>query len=292
MKTKVDTNEIKQMFPKEHAKIVKSMAKKGVAEEDIDWKFTWCVRIGHLDCRDPKPYQKPDTLEEFVENIKETYGVALEGQNGRKYNGEPVDIKTNLPSYFLEVAKNQHAEHQRKTSKAKAKASNLGSVLESVGKKGSATSSNTFDHATGQGFAFGEVLNALWNTERPEFPTIEDIKSARPDVHDAYAAKADGTKLVVFNPRAGDCDEWGFNLMDVEMATRRDGQDRIILADGFAYAIEGEAAVWMGSLAKLDKARAAKEGEEFRGWRNTKQYRLTSAEIEGLIKGKIFKFVF
>lgn len=44
MKTKVDPNEIKQMFPKEHAKIVKSMAKKGVAEEDIDWKFTWCVR--------------------------------------------------------------------------------------------------------------------------------------------------------------------------------------------------------------------------------------------------------
>lgn len=39
MKTTVDTNEIKKLHPTEHSKIVKAMAKKGVAETDIEWKY-------------------------------------------------------------------------------------------------------------------------------------------------------------------------------------------------------------------------------------------------------------
>lgn len=46
----------------------------------------------------------------------------------------------------------------------------------------------------------------------------------------------------------------------------------------------------MGPLRKSEKARAAGEGQEFRGWKNTKQYRLTKQEIEAITKGNIFTF--
>lgn len=291
MKTTVDTNEIKQLHPTEHSKIVKAMAKKGVAEADIEWKYTYCVRIGHLDCHNPAPHKNPETIDEFVENIKETYGVALEGQNGRKYNSEAVDIKTTMPSYFLEIAKQKHAEQQRRKNHRQSKTANLDSVLDAVGKTGSSDTTLDHDHTQAgvQGLMFGTIVNAL-HGDRPEFPTLEDIKTARPDVYEEYAAKADGTKLVVYNPQATDCDEWGFNVDGIELATRRNGEDRVLLEDGFAYKAKDGRAFWMGPLRQIEKARAAGEGQEFRGWKNTKQYRLTKQEIEAITKGNIFTF--
>jgi hypothetical protein len=47
--------------------------------------------------------------------------------------------------------------------------------------------------------------------------------------------------------------------------------------------------VFCGFLNSIEKAFNAKEGEEFSGWKRTKQYRLTKQEIEKSIKGKIFK---
>ena len=47
---------------------------------------------------------------------------------------------------------------------------------------------------------------------------------------------------------------------------------------------------WGGSLQKIDKAFTALEGQNFTGWKRTKQYRLTKNEIDTYLKSKIFKY--
>ena len=103
---------------------------------------------------------------------------------------------------------------------------------------------------------------------------------------------ADGKTLVIYSPRAKDADSHGLLYEPICLATRR-GKDMRIITNtdiGLAYRIEGDTAFWIGGLSKIDRAIEAAEGTEFRGWKNTKQYRYTASEISDATKGKVFKF--
>ncbi len=294
MNAKASIEEIKALFPEQHRKIEEAMAKKGIATADIQWEYDWCVRIGNpnMNCSDWKsmPVPKdPETLQEFEDEIKDRYGVSLIGKSGRKRNAERVDIKHSMPKMFKDIAASNHQELTKRTNKDSAKTSNLDSVLKAVGKSGSSAPIKT---PSGGGI-FGMIASNI-ASQSIVYPTLDDIRSARPDIAQKYENMADGTKLVVFNPQATDSDEWGFSTMDIKLATRRDNQTRVIVDEkglcASNYVIFGDTAKWNGNLRGIEKAIAASEGSEFRGWKNTKQYRYSKDEIKTITGRKIYTF--
>lgn len=100
----------------------------------------------------------------------------------------------------------------------------------------------------------------------------------------ATVDKADGTNLVYVSKHAGT------KVEKILLATKRDGEIRIIVDDNVAFVIDGDKVRWAGRLRGIDKALAAIPGSEFRGWKRTKQYRLTDAEISEMVKGRVFQF--
>lgn len=296
MNAKASIEEIKALFPDQHRKIEEAMAKKGITTADIQWEYDWCVRIGNpnMNCSDWKsmPVPKdPETLQEFEDEIKDRYGVSLIGKSGRKRNAERVDIKQSMPKMFKDIAASNHQEQTKRTNKDSAKTSNLDSVLKAVGKSGSYAPIKT---PSGGGI-FGMIASNI-ASQSIVYPTLDDIRSARPDIAQKYEAMADGTKLIIFNPQGSDTDEWGFSTRDIKLATRRDKETRVIVDEtglsGSNYVIFGDTAKWNGNLRGIEKAIAAPEGSEFRGWKNTKQYRYTRDEIKAITGGKIYTFGF
>lgn len=95
--------------------------------------------------------------------------------------------------------------------------------------------------------------------------------------------KADGAHLVYVAHN-------GTKVEKILLATKRDGEIRIIVDDHAAFVIDGDKVRWIGMLSGIDKALAAAPGSEFRGWKRTKQYRLTDAEISEMVKGRVFQF--
>ena len=102
-----------------------------------------------------------------------------------------------------------------------------------------------------------------------------------------YLDKADGKHLVFDNPYNGKTE-----VVKILLATERNGEIRMVdeKEPQIAYKIVGREIFWMGYLRGTEKAMAASPGSEFRGWKRTKQRRLTDAEISDLIKDKIFVF--
>jgi len=76
----------------------------------------------------------------------------------------------------------------------------------------------------------------------------------------------------------------------IQLATKRDGLIRLItdIDTGWAYEVHDLELYVLGGLQDIEKAMATPEGEEFRGWNNTKQYRLTRPQIYNLVKDKVF----
>lgn len=95
--------------------------------------------------------------------------------------------------------------------------------------------------------------------------------------------KADGAHLVYVAHN-------GTKVKKILLATKRDGDIRIIVDDNVAFVINDNKVYWSGMLRGIDKALAAAPGSEFRGWKRTKQYRLTDAEISEMVKGCVFQF--
>ena len=84
--------------------------------------------------------------------------------------------------------------------------------------------------------------------------------------------------------------EKGLRTEQVYLATRRDGVVRLVteIETGWAYEVEDTTLYALGGLSKIERAIATPEGTEFRGWQNTRQYRLTSQEIHDIVDGKVF----
>lgn len=130
-------------------------------------------------------------------------------------------------------------------------------------------------------------------------PTIEEINAVRPDVYQSYVAKADSKHLVLYNPYDPDCDEWGMLIFDVIAVTKRlgktaDKRPRVITDSfgedfkaGGCFYISDKGYDFDGWIKQYQKALEVNEGCEFRGWNNTKQYRLSAEETKELIGGKI-----
>lgn len=95
--------------------------------------------------------------------------------------------------------------------------------------------------------------------------------------------KADGAHLVYVAHN-------GTKVEKILLATKRDGEVRIILDDHSAFVIDDNKVYWSGMLRGVDKALAVAPGSEFRGWKRTKQYRLSDSEITELVKGRVFQF--
>jgi len=95
-------------------------------------------------------------------------------------------------------------------------------------------------------------------------------------------------KLFIYNPTHPDSNSNGVLENNILCATARltgkeKGLVRFIVDDaGSHYYIDdvnNQIAEHGGWLRNIDTAISAKEGEEFRGWKKTKQYRLTNEEI-------------
>ena len=103
-----------------------------------------------------------------------------------------------------------------------------------------------------------------------------------------YINKADGKHLVYFNPNLGTV-----QVEKILVSTKRNNEIRIVTDTPYieiAYKLNGNEILWMGYLNGLEKALAATPGTEFKGWKRTKQYRLTDNEISDLVKDKIFVY--
>ena len=101
---------------------------------------------------------------------------------------------------------------------------------------------------------------------------------------------SDGTRLVIYRgvlANGGDC----FSVDKILFGTRRGKINRITIDDlDITFALDEDRVVLVGSLSQktVAPALATSEGQEFRGWKRTKQYRLTKDEIAELVAGKIF----
>lgn len=288
MREIANVEEIKILYPDQYSSIISAMAKKGVRESEITWNYSWGIMMGNFDCSSLAIPKSPETLKEITEDVKKRYTVCIEGICGRKRNSELIDIKEYTPDFIKEIINSRFNKIEAEKNYKTTKAENLDSILKAVGKSG--TSNPKEKKGTG---VFGFFS---YYTKDPVYPTLEDIKIARPDIYQKYIDEADGTNLIIYNPRANDCDVWGFNKMFVELATRRDDNVRLITPvqglSSLNYLLNGDSVIWNGTLSKIEKAKAAAEGTNFKGWKNTNQYRFTREEIKDMIGGKIFLFKF
>ena len=99
----------------------------------------------------------------------------------------------------------------------------------------------------------------------------------------ATVDKADGAHLVYIAHN-------GTKVEKILLATKRNKVIRIIVDDHSAFVIDGNKVYWSGMLRGVDKALAVAPGSEFRGWKRTKQYRLSDSEISDMVKGRVFQF--
>lgn len=99
-------------------------------------------------------------------------------------------------------------------------------------------------------------------------------------------------KLFVYHPTHPDANSDGIIEYDILCATTRlTGEDKglvrfIYTKDGWYWHIDDVNKQYLEGnfpLRKIEKAFDAEEGTEFRGWRNTKQYRLTKDEIKSFV---------
>ena len=99
-------------------------------------------------------------------------------------------------------------------------------------------------------------------------------------------------KLFIYHPTHKDAKPNGIIEHDILCATMRlTGKDRglvrfIYNKDGWYWHIDDVNNQYVdggGMLSKIENAFAADEGTEFKGWSNTKQYRLTKDEIESFV---------
>jgi len=102
-------------------------------------------------------------------------------------------------------------------------------------------------------------------------------------------------KLFVYNPTHPDAKENGIIEYDILCATTRlTGKDKgrvrfITDMDGWYWYIDDIHKQYVeggGALKKIENAFAAEEGTEFKGWKRTKQYRLTKEEIKSFVVEK------
>lgn len=285
MEIKDSIKNIKKEYPDLYKSIIEKMKIKQVDTNKLEWYYSYCMMI------DNSP--DPTNLQDIINNYKTKFGISLEAKSGRKIESRLIKqngITGNIPSIFLKMAHDSWDKINKENIKEKKLISNLDSVLKSVGKKGSAKN-NKSKFKIGNGMDLLIYLNRIIKTKEPKYPTIKDIKNIRPDIYQNQLIKANGQNLVVYNPNnKEDCDEWGFYVIPVLLATQRNKEDRFIYdAIGFYYIIKDNILYYGGCLSGIDKALNANEGEKFVGWKRTKQYRLTKNEIELKIKSKIFK---
>lgn len=275
---------IKAEFPQEYNEIVNDLKKKGIDESDIEWGYNFSMRIGG-----PEP--TITNQQEDIEHAKTIYGISIKGSNGKKNKLIGIDNTVNFPIMFQNMAIDKFTETQIAEQLYKNRIANLDSILKSVSKTGTAEDRNPKMPAVMNGLEMMQFM--MMQRQAITYPTIEDIKKARPDIYQKYESIADGSKLVIFNPGHKECDEWGFVVETIALVSKRDGELRYVVEDeyikGSHYIIKDGKTLWAGNLSSVEKAFAAAEGSNFTGWKRTKQYRLTKQEIAAEIKGKLFE---
>jgi hypothetical protein len=278
MKIILTEEQVKTEHPLEYANILNQAAKKNLTMNGGEWSYSYGMLIGH----------KPDnnSLEDTIEHVKKTMSASLIYKEGRKQVYVRLNFSVYLPSKFREIAETIYDQETKAITLAANKQANFDAILKTSGVHEGFVD-NTED--TPAFMNIGMMMAHMTARKSTRYPRLEELKDSHPEVYAAYQAKADGTKLFIFNPDNQDADEWGFTSEDIQLATRRNDEVRFIYDNGYFYVIEGEYATWSGYLSGVEKAFEAKEGEDFKGWKKTNQYRLTQAEIEQHIKGKVFK---
>ena len=293
MEIALDQKTAKKECSQQYDKIVADMKKKGVLEKDLSFSYYFGIRIDN---------DQPDMSSEanYIRTRGSKFGVSLKAKNGRKLAVEGLDF---TPDTIVQNLKAEYIERVKKESTENNKITNLDGILAKVGKTGSCKITAPNAPAVMNGMAFIAHMKTQFTATRPVFPTIEDLKSAEPQVYQKYLAQADGTKLVQFAPEHENCDEWGFLVGEVACGykpiKKEDQRIRILFHENgetfnecalFDEAINNTNSnleLWIYANGS-EKAFAAKEGTEFKGWKGAASYRLTSTELAKIVSGRIF----
>jgi hypothetical protein len=285
MTIKLTEQEVKDKHPKQYEDIVKQITKKKRDVADTKWSYEYGVMLGG------SVEDDPTTVAEAIEKAQGSYMIGLCAKVGRSTSSASLRDEK-LPQAFEDLVIKQFTKTLKRNIKINTFHNNMDSVLHEVGKAGSSIDTSPKTPSVMNGHSFLAHLANRQTAVRPVFPTLEDMRSVRPEIVSEYEALADGTKLVMFNPTHGNTDKNGFLVYDILVSTRRikTNETRLIVDRNINYEIHGDTAVFSGFLSGVDKMIEAAEGTEFYGWSRIKQYRYTKEEVSDMVKGKVFKF--
>lgn len=283
MKIDITKELVLQRYPVEYAKAIQSLKKKKCSDdaiENAEWTYEYGVKIDND--------VPPDTKAEYIEFRKNKIGVSLNVQVGRKRDYFDIS-KYNFPNEFIDMFTQQWDNIQIEKQLDEQRTTNLDSILKAVGKEGTCNPEIKQDpFNAGNGVQLMQHIFQAEFFQQPVYPTLEDLKNGKPEIYQQYLEKCDGKQLVLFSPHHKECDEWGFVIEKLLAVTKRLNKptneaiyNRFIcdeLNGSSFYYIKDELISWQGSLHSADKHIVAIEGEEFRAWKKTRQYRLRQHE--------------
>ncbi len=258
---------------------------------DIEFSYEHCFL---LDGSNPD-MTSPIT---YATSCYSKWGVSLQGKQGKKKINillrQANDPVTNIPSVILEYFEKIYAEREEDRIRKDIKKANMDSILKVSGK--------TIIPAVIKD-AFVSFMDKI-SGGRPPSPSLTELKMIKPEIYEEYLQKADGTKLVFFEPLHPESDQWGFNVYDVYGAykplKKTDDRIRIIFnthSKIFSCVLFSEdnrtndvIDFWISLQSSIiDKFDKASEGSKFKGWKNATEYKLSQSEIAPLITRRIFE---
>lgn len=293
-------HKLEESFVQEHhSELYKAMLEQAKKKDmkDGEWTYQWGVLLDNA--------PEPETKKEFIDDFKRRYGISLEYKAGRKCISELIYTREGgrdgkaleFPKYFEDLAIAAYERSQEKINLEDNQASNYDAILKSNGYKKGFKRKKEEPFRVGNGIQMLQHIMRQAQNKPQRYPTLEELENSHPEIIEKYSKMADGTQLVIFSPEHGDADEWGFTFHNVTVATKRLKPTRNHVSQthprfhdetGMVDVLVDNKTMFAGNIT-THYALKVKPGEEFSGWRRTKQYRYSQAEIDEMIKGKIFE---
>lgn len=261
-------------------------SKKGYKHEiPFKFYFEYCVRIDNDE-------DNSTNVDDYVNFRLSKIGGGLKIKQNRLYNTLPLE-RDNYPISFVNSYKDSYNFLNKEKEKQKRKEINLQNVLNKLKISGT-TKPDEIIPFDGNivNFMFDSITNSIKKTNH-RMPTFFELSEVYPNIVEEYKERANGDVLVMYDPEHKDSDEYGFIFLNVRAISIRNNNIRCHTVEendfGITYALYPDECKtkWLGYIDHKYVMKA-KLGEEFRGWKKTKQYRPTLEEQYKYLKGKIY----
>lgn len=284
MKIDLSKEEVLNQYPNLYNESMDKMLKKKNfdSNKNVDVFFDYCMIIDNT-------VQPMDSLENYLNHVKSKVSGCLVFKQGRLLVGSKLD-NNNLPKKYTDIIESEYNEKVKKETSLSLKQKNLQSVLDKLGIK-KTTEYNHNNFSVGN---FYDLLNSLKKEEvdnrQHYLPSLDELSNVYPSVVEKYKNLANGDKLIVYDPENKESDEWGMCKYDISYLSKKDNSIRVHLAShSSTYELDtnNKVCYFLGFI-DTKYVEKANLGEEFKGWKRTKQYRPTLEEQYSYIKGVIY----